>query len=151
MSIKSEIRLIDQVVVPVTNNKFLKGTEGWKGSGTTTWKQSGYNNAIRKISGNTTRLSQELSLSGGSVSLTYFPGSQPVKVSYSIFGDNNTGTTFTPYLGGVSGTTRNENGTYYDIFYVGEGNLLTINETDYYKINGNSIVDADNQDYLIWG
>jgi len=144
MSIKSEIRLIEPVEVAVTNNKFLKNTEGWTGTGTTTWKQSDFTNAIRKITGDTTRLLQELAISGNTVSLNYFPGSYAYKVEYSIFGDNNTGTTFTPYLGGIAGTTRTQNGTYYDIFYIGDGNLLSINERDYFLIN------STDEDVLIW-
>jgi len=145
LSIKSEIRLIEQEQISVTNNRFLKNLDGWEGTGTTTWKHGDFNNSIRKITGNTTKLSQDLDIDAQTVSLTYFPGSKPYKVEYSIFGDNNTGSTFTPYLGGVAGTTRTTNGTYYDIFWIGEVNLLAINETDYFLINNTS------EDFLIWG
>ena len=145
MSIKSEIRLIEQEEVSITNSKFLKDTEGWTGTGSTTWTLGSFNNTIRKVSGNTTRLSQAVAVSGDTVSLTYFPGSIAYRVDYIIMGDNNTGTTFTPYLGGVAGTTRTLNGTYYDIYYIGSGNLLGINREDYFLINNTS------RDVLIWG
>lgn len=146
MSIKSEIRLIEQQEVSITNSKFLKDTEGWVGTGTTTWTHGSFNNTIRKISGNTTRLSQTLSITGETISLNYFSGSKPYRVDYVIMGDNNTGSTFTPYLGGIAGTTRTENGTYYDIFYVGVGSLLTINDSnDHFLINSTTV------DVLIWG
>jgi len=151
MSIKSEIRLIESVAVPITNGSFLKGVDGWVGTGTTAdWVHGSFNNTIRKISGNTTKLSQTVPVSGFTVTTSYFPNSKAYRVDYVILGQQS-GFTFTPKLGGTEGTTRTENGTYYDIFYVGDSNLLLVDDDTYYSVNYDQSVDTSDRDYLIWG
>jgi len=140
--IKSELRLIEREVVKVVNSNFDKGGDvGWSGTGTTTWQESDYTNSMRKMTGTTSKLSQELDVCGTTISTTYFAGSKPYKVEYSIFGDNDPTSTFTPYFGGVAGTTRNQNGTYYDIFYVAkyDPSYIMINDTDALMINDTDI------------
>jgi len=150
MSIKSELRLIEQQEVPIKNGTFLKNTDGWVGTGSTTdWIHGSFNNTIRKIIGTTTKLSQELSdFNGTEVSTTYTEGAEAYKLDFTIFGQQS-GFTFTPVLGGVSGTTITENGIYHQIFYITpdepieNSRFILINSTDYIVIN-------DAGDALIW-
>jgi hypothetical protein len=108
-----------------------------------------FNNTIRKIIGTTTKLSQELSdFNGTEVSTTYTEGAEAYKLDFTIFGQQS-GFTFTPVLGGVSGTTITENGIYHQIFYITpdepieNSRFILINPTDYIVIN-------DAGDALIW-
>jgi hypothetical protein len=98
------------------------------------WTAASFTNSVRKISGDTTPLQQTLSVTGTSIRTTYATGYVPYRVDYQIFGDNNTGSTFTVVFGGVSGTTRTLNGTYYDIFYVYQGNDVFLKKQDGYYI-----------------
>jgi hypothetical protein len=117
MSIKSELRLIQDIKVQVNNPNFLQNESNWNGTGSTSWTQSSFNNTVRKVSGNTTPLSQNLNIDEGIVSTTFNQISKAYRINYSIFNNNNSAE-FKVVLGNASGTTRTTGGAYEDIFYV---------------------------------
>lgn len=133
---KSEIRLIEKIEIPVENNTFKSDSmDSWLPTTGSTWVHSEFTNSARKrIIGSETSiedlvLKQNIPYDYDVISATPFENSKALRVDYKVFGIINETTEFTIVLGGVSGDTRTENGDYYDIFYIGIDSGITTTTT----------------------